>query len=163
MPGHDSKYEMSCRYAAKCGGRFLFRWHDNVIPTYEIERWASMDNGTPRMLAHFRSGRIQNSRRGSEVSRNCLLFDHPPLFSWKLFSYNYLDICRKWNYWNVIIVIKILGKYIIYFMFFWNMYIFVIDNYKINLYLINFCNYCENSCIQNAKEVSSKDYITLTI
>lgn len=126
MPGHDSKYEMSCRYAAKCGGRFLFRWHDNVIPTYEIERWASMDNGTPRMLAHFRSGRIQNSRRGSEVSRNCLLFDHPPLFSWKLFSYNYLDICRKWNYWNVIIVIKILGKYIIYFMFFWNMYIFVI-------------------------------------
>lgn len=126
MPGHDSKYEMSCRYAAKCGGRFLFRWHDNVIPTYEIERWASMDNGTPRMLAHFRSGRIQNSRRGSELSRNCLLFDHPPLFSWKLFSYNYLDICRKWNYWNVIIVIKILGKYIIYFMFFWNMYIFVI-------------------------------------
>lgn len=126
MPGHDSKYEMSCRYAAKCGGRFLFRWHDNVIPTYEIERWASMDNGTSRMLAHFRSGRIQNSRRGSELSRNCLLFDHPPLFSWKLFSYNYLDICRKWNYWNVIIVIKILGKYIIYFMFFWNMYIFVI-------------------------------------
>lgn len=25
MPGHDSKYEMSCRHVAKCGGRFLFR------------------------------------------------------------------------------------------------------------------------------------------
>lgn len=63
-------------------------WHDNVIPTgaYEIERWALVDNGTRRMLAHFRSGRIQNSRWALEISRNCcLLFDHPPLFSWKLF------------------------------------------------------------------------------
>lgn len=46
-------------------------------------------------------------------------------------------------------------------MFFWNMYIFVIDNYKINLYLINFCNVIVK--IPVFKEVSSKDYITLTI
>lgn len=49
-------------------------------------------------------------------------------------------------------------------MFFWNMYIFVIDNYKINLYLINFCNVIVKIPVfKMPKKYKSKDYITLTI
>lgn len=49
-------------------------------------------------------------------------------------------------------------------MFFWNMYIFVIDNYKINLYLINFCNVIMKIPVfKMPKKYKSKDYITLII